>query len=225
MPQEEKNVIKAELNDCDAARDNMREQLRSLRDRLRFSRAEDIDAEIAKVEHRIAHTSMPLNEEKKLVLQIKELSKSRDDVDGVRLLTAKINEQEALRKMIFDSIRQKTGEINVIKAEQVQQKQLLDQLRSKEQEELGDLPQLNAEKDQLYQQIKATRETISQLKSAFRDKENEWWKTEKLVRDQQREEKKKRCVHDRCIGPRRMPCAWLKIECGSGQQAHFSVQP
>lgn len=201
--QEEKNAIKAELAQSDTARDNMREQLRALRERLgRFSRAEDIDAEIAKLEHEIAHTSMPLNEEKKKVLQIKELSKSRDELDGVRLLTQKINEHEAVRKMISETIRQKDAEISQIKQEQVQQKQVLESLRSKEQEELGDVPALNAEKDKLYQQIKSTRETISQLKSAFREKENEWWKVEKVVREQLREEKKKRCAsapHIACV--------------------------
>lgn len=219
--QEEKNAIKGELAQSDAARDSMREQLRALRERLRFSRAEDIDAEIAKLEHRIAHTSMPLNEEKKLIVQIKELTKSRDDVDGVRLLTAKINEQEAVRKMISESIRQKDAEINQIKAEQVEQKQLLEAMRSKDQEELGDVPQLTEEKDRLYQQIKATRDNIQQLKAAFREKENEWWKTEKVVREQQREEKKKRCGSGPIIAWQSLAQPWGRARARSGSNCSF----
>ena len=62
--------MREELAAADAARESAREQLRSLRERLQFKRAEDIDAEIAKLEHRIEHTSMSLPEEKKLLQQI-----------------------------------------------------------------------------------------------------------------------------------------------------------
>lgn len=38
---------------------------------------EDIDAHIAELEHRISHDSLSLNEEKKVLEQIKALKKSR----------------------------------------------------------------------------------------------------------------------------------------------------
>lgn len=225
LSQEERNAIREELGQLDAARDAMREQLRALRDRLRFSRAEDIDAEIAKLEHRIAHTSMPLNEEKKLIVEIKELTRSRNEVDGLRLLSAKIGEQEAVRKMISDSIRRKDAEISEIKAEQVQQKQLYDQLRGKDEQELGDLPAMNAQKDQLYQEIKQTREAITQLKASFRAKEDAWWANEKVVREQQREEKKKRWVLHRTlpevVSERRCALSWSP----SGSNRRALIEP
>ena len=184
--------MRAEQAAADAARDAGREQLRALRDRLRFSRAEDIDAEIAKLEHLISHTSMPLNEEKKLLTQIKELSRSRDEVRLLQEHQLKINESEALRKMISERIKAKDMEISAVKAEQSEARGVLDTFRSKESAELGDIPTMNAEKDKLYQQIKQTRETVQELRTAFKAKEDAWWANEKAWRSQQKDEKQKR---------------------------------
>ena len=113
-PQEERNAIREELAAADAARDSAREAMKSLRERLRFTRLDAIDAEIASIEHAIAHTSMPLNEEKKLLSQIKELTRSRDDVRLLQEHQQKINEGEARAQ--FSAIAPRSAGIHNILA-------------------------------------------------------------------------------------------------------------
>ena len=64
----------------DSVRERMKEQVLSMKQKLRFFTLEAVDREIAKLEEHHAHTSMSLQEEKKMMTQIKDLSRSRETV-------------------------------------------------------------------------------------------------------------------------------------------------
>ena len=55
----------------DAARDRVREELKTARGALKFRSPEEIAQEVARLQHTLEHTTMPLNDEKKLLSQIK----------------------------------------------------------------------------------------------------------------------------------------------------------
>ena len=101
---------------------------------------------------------------------------------------------QAFRKSITERIRAKDVEINEVKAEQQQQRSLLDSMRSKEDHEMGDIPGLMAEKERLYEEIKGIRELVNTMRAEFKVKEDAWWANEKALRAQQKEEKQKKCA-------------------------------
>ena len=78
--QDERNAIRKELQAFDATRERMREQVVTMKSKLRFTTIEAVDREIARLEETHAHTTMSLNDEKKLIAQIKaapQLTKPR----------------------------------------------------------------------------------------------------------------------------------------------------
>ena len=101
---------------------------------------------------------------------------------------------QAVRKGISERIRAKDAEINEVKAEQSQQRAVLEGMRTKEDAEMGDIPGMLAEKERIFEEIKATKELVNTMRAEYKVKEDAWWANEKLLRSQQRDEKQKKCV-------------------------------
>ena len=68
----------------EATRERLRESAGAMRSKLRFTSVDAVEKETARLEDAIAHTTVSLNEEKKMVAQIKELGKSKELVARVR---------------------------------------------------------------------------------------------------------------------------------------------
>ena len=169
----------------------MKEQALAMKQKLRFFTVEAIDREIAKLEEHHAHTSMSLQEEKKMMTQIKDLSRSRETVKEYNDAQAKINGEDGVRKAIIERIRAKDLEINAVKAEQQQYRATLDQVRSKEEKAGADIPKLQEERNACYEVIKAKREEIRRLRVEYKAKEDEYWATEREWRAYLKMEKQK----------------------------------
>jgi hypothetical protein len=61
-PQDEKNSMRAELQMADAQREKLREDAKAMRASLQFVKLEHIDEEIDKLENRISHTTLSIDE-------------------------------------------------------------------------------------------------------------------------------------------------------------------
>jgi uncharacterized coiled-coil DUF342 family protein len=191
--QDEKATLREELTAMDAARERAREELKSARGALRFRTPEEIAQEVARLQHMLEHTTMPLNDEKKLLTQIKELSKSRDDVKAFGERSAKLVGSEDARKELVERTRAKDGEITAAKADKAAVQATLSAARAKEDVHAAGLPALHEERDKVWQAVRASRDAIRKLRDEHKAQEDVWWANEKLWRSQQREEKQKRC--------------------------------
>lgn len=69
--QDEKSAIQAQLKAMDAQKEQNRAQLKAIRDKCQYVKIEDIDSAVQRLEEQMAHTTMTLNEEKKIVQQVK----------------------------------------------------------------------------------------------------------------------------------------------------------
>ena len=72
--------MNAEIKAMDAARDSARAQQKSIKDTCKFVSVAQVDEAVARLEDKMAHTTMSLNDEKKIMQQISELKKSRQFV-------------------------------------------------------------------------------------------------------------------------------------------------
>mmetsp|Transcript_1225 Transcript_1225/g.4061 ORF Transcript_1225/g.4061 Transcript_1225/m.4061 type:complete len:483 (+) Transcript_1225:124-1572(+) len=189
---DERQTIREELLVVDAARERLREESRTIRDGLPYSRVEDINAEISRLEDSIQHTTMTLNEEKRLMQRIKDLSRSREQVRQYHERLGKITEEEQYRKGIIERIRAKDQEINALKAEQAELRKLLDSARNKEEAEVADVPSLSAERNKCAELLRETRSQIRTMRVEFKAKEDEYYQRERELRAQMNEEKKRR---------------------------------
>ena len=162
-----------------------------MKQKLRFHTVEAVDREIARMEDTLAHTSMPLSEEKKMVVAIKDLSKSRETVKEYGEMQSKISGEDGSRKAIIERLRAKDAEINAVKAEQQRIRGELDATRSKGDEVGAELPKMQEERNACYEVIKGKREEIRGLRAAHKKAEDEYWTREKLWRAYLKQEKQK----------------------------------
>lgn len=189
--QDTRNAIRKELIAVDSIRERMKEQVLAMKQKLKFFTVEAIDREISKLEEHHAHTSMSLQEEKKIMTQLKDLSRSRETVREYNDAQAKISGEDGNRKAIIERIRAKDLEINAVKAEQQQYRATLDAVRSQEEKAGADIPQMQEERNASYEIIKAKRDEIRRLRTEFKATEDEYWTTEQLWRAYLKVEKQK----------------------------------
>ena len=189
--QEQRQAIRKDLIAIDSVRERMKEQVLAMKQKLRFFTIEAVDREIAKLEEYQAHTSMSIQEEKKVMAQIKDLSRSRETVKEFNDAQAKITGEDGARKAVIERIRAKDAEINAVKAEQQQYRASLDAVRSKEEKAGADIPKMQEERNACYEIIKAKREEIRRLRAEFKTKEDEYWATEREWRAYLKAEKQK----------------------------------
>jgi len=192
--QDEKAALREELTAMDAGRERAREELKSARGALRFRSADEVQQEVARLEHMLAHTTVSLNEEKRVLTQIKELIKSRDDVKAFGERSAKLAGSEEDRKDLVERIRSKDGEITAAKTEKAALQATLSAARAKDDVQHGGLTQLHEERDKVWQVVRSCRDAVRKLRDEHKAQEDVWWANEKLWRSQQRDEKQKRCA-------------------------------
>ena len=169
----------------------MREQAVGMKSKLRFHTIEAVDREIAKLEETHAHTTMSLNEEKKLIAQIKDLNKSRETVREYAEAQGKISGDDGVRKSIVDRLRAKDDAITAVKSEQNGFRGELNAAKEKGDKAFSDVPKLQEERDACYEVIKARREEIRALRAEFKKAEDAHWNREREWRGYLKQEKQK----------------------------------
>ena len=175
----------------DSARDKLKEETKSIKEKLTFVKVEQIDDEISKLEARISHTTMSIDEERKTVEHIKQLRKSREMVKLYNDRLEKLQGDDSIRRAIVERIKEQDNIINENKALEAKQKQVLDAIRAKEDAQVADIPALANERNEAYEIIREAREAVRNLRAQFKQKEDEYYANERLWRAQQAEEKKR----------------------------------
>ena len=162
--------------------------------------AEQIDAEVARIEDQISHETMSLKEEKVLVERIKQLNKMKDAAKAMAAKQAQITGTDGSRKAMQEKAKAKDAEINANKAEQQKLKNEIDKIRgvveggnNRNKKENGkssnggdnfnkNMKALESERDGAYKQILKIRKEMDDLRDDFKKKNNEWMKREKAFR-------------------------------------------
>ncbi|CAL6295437.1 unnamed protein product [Bathycoccus prasinos] len=164
--------------------------------------AEQIDAEMARIEDQLSHETMSLKEEKVLVEKIKQLNKMKDSARAMAAKQARITGTDGSRKAMQEKAKAKDVEINANKAEQQKLKNEIDKIRgvegggnNKNKKENGksgnsgggdnfnkNVKALESERDGAYKQILKIRKEMDDLRDDFKKKNNEWLKREKVFR-------------------------------------------
>ena len=194
--QAERDALKEELAASDMARDRAREDVKAQRGALKFRSEAEVVAEVARLEYALSHTTMPLAEEKKLLLQIKELNKSKDAVKAVAEQQGKLGGDEAARRDLAGRVKAKDAEITAVGAERAGVSAALNELRAAE-EAKGSVfrtDALRAERDAVWAALKAARTQQREARNAFKAANDAWWAREQEVRAQAEAERQKKCV-------------------------------
>ncbi|CAM6079092.1 unnamed protein product [Sphagnum tenellum] len=187
---ESKKALREELEIADKERERRRGEAWALRDKLPYVRVEQIDEEIKKLEYRLSHTSLTLQEEKKVLQQIKDLTKSRDFVKDYTNQMENMSQDEGSRSALVEKIKEKDQLLNSLKDQEQQQRKILADIREKEASQTVDILALIDERNSAFEKMKALRYEVKELRAEFRTKEDEFWEREREWKEQRAVERK-----------------------------------
>ena len=156
-----------------------------------LSQVEQIDEEVKKLEYRLHHSSLSLQEEKKLLQQIKDLGKTREFVRDYNERMDKISADESSRGGLLQIIKEKDDQIAALRKQEAEQRAAIEAVRTKARAQGSEVPALLEEKNRLFEENRGGKEQIWKARQEFKAREAEWWEAEKEWRAQQAEDRKK----------------------------------
>jgi uncharacterized coiled-coil DUF342 family protein len=188
---------RAEMDRIEAQKKTALDKVKKMRAELDFTKEEDIDREITKLEERLTHTSMSITEEKKTVSKIGTLRASRRAVGEQAAFSAQIATLDEKRKEVAAHVRTISDGIKKLKEEEAALRTELNKLNDEYKSKRADVPALLKKKDELRKSLSA--QIAAQRK--FRDDvDRQWaeWKAYKREADRlYREERAARSREDR----------------------------
>jgi uncharacterized coiled-coil DUF342 family protein len=192
----EKKAIRDQLDLLKTQADKLVKDKKDAKSTVRFNSAEEIDAEIAKLQRQQETTSMSLNEEKKLIKEMDALKASKEKIKDVKLKETDLEDVKKKRSAINDSIKAKDKEIDAVTKEQDELGAKIKAMSEKETDKKSVLDALFKEREQLKKDITAILKEKDALRDEFREKTDAWWNYQRAIKAQKKmqyeEEKAKR---------------------------------
>ncbi|KAL4430001.1 hypothetical protein ABPG77_004371 [Micractinium sp. CCAP 211/92] len=188
----QKNQLRSQLELASKARESARSSMKELRSSMKFTKVEEIDQHIAELEHRISHDSLSLNEEKKVLEQIKALKKSRGTIGELTSKVSQLEQDSSAVDGLREGIKGIDGAIDKIKAQEEVLRQELADMRAKEAERGSDIPALIQERDECREICKAAYQKIQDLRAELDAKWATYKEQNALFRVQLAEDRKRR---------------------------------
>lgn len=187
-----KQQIRAELENATRARDSLRAQLREMKGKLEYMTVDKIDEQLRRLDHRMAHSSQSLQEEKKTLDDMKRLRASRSTVQQYNDRFEKLSSDDEGRTAIVQRLQQADAQLNNIKAEEEQLRSQLGEMRSKEAEQKSDIPELIQEREDCRAVVNELYAKIKDLRADFKVKQDEYYERQREFKQQQQEEQAER---------------------------------
>lgn len=190
-----KQQIRAELDNATRARDSLRAQLREMKGKLEYMTVGNIDEQVRRLEHKMAHSSQSLQEEKKTLDDMKRLKASRSTVQQYNDRFEKLSSDDEGRNAIVQRLQQAETQLKSIKVEEEQLRSQLGEMRSKEAEQKSDIPALIQEREDCRAVINELYSKIKDIRADLKVKQDEYYERQREFRQQQQEEQAERRVH------------------------------
>ena len=184
--------MNAEIKAMDAARDSARAQQKSIKDKCKFVSVAQVDEAVARLEDKMAHTTMSLNDEKKIMQQISELKKSRQFVQQYSAVKDAAAGDVGGREGAVTRVKALNEKIKGLKQREDAQKKEIEAIREKVGVEKDNIPDLIKEKSANWETIQQCNEARNKLWEEYKKKEDAYWEAELLFRAWQRVDKQKK---------------------------------
>jgi len=192
----EKKAIKARLDATRNQSERLFEGQKAAKQSVRFTRVEDIDAEIKKLQRRQETTSMSLSEEKRLIKEMDALQASKKLVAQLKTQEVTLENVKEQRKLIAVEISAKDKEIDAVQVEIDVQQNKIKSMSEKETDSRGKIQALISERDVIRSSINEKLQEKDKTRKIFREANNAWYDYQRAVRAQrkmqQEEERRQR---------------------------------
>jgi len=192
----EKKAIKARLDATRNQSERLFEGQKAAKQSVRFTRVEDIEAELKKLQRRQETTSMSLSEEKRLIKEMDALQASKKLVAQLKTQEVTLENVKEQRKLIAAEISAKDKEIDAVQVEIDVQQTKIKSMSEKETDSRGKIQALISERDVIRSSINEKLQEKDKTRKIFREANNAWYDYQRAVRAQrkmqQEEERRQR---------------------------------
>ena len=184
--------MNAEIKAMDAARDSARAQQKTIKDKCKFVSVAQVDEAVARLEDKMSHTTMSLNDEKKIMQQISELKKSRQFVQQYSAVKDAAAGDVGGREGAMTRVKALNEKIKGLKQREEAQKKDIEAIREKVGVEKDNIPDLIKEKSANWETLQQCKAARNKLWEEYKKKEDAYWEVELLFRAWQRVDKQKK---------------------------------
>jgi uncharacterized coiled-coil DUF342 family protein len=188
----------AEKEALGVSRDKARDKIiaktneeKTARSELKFSNVESIESQIRELEARQSRTSMTLNDEKKIIKEIKALQMSKKTLAGLAELRAAIEALKVEKSAIDKSYNDKMAELREVGDRIGAQREVLDALNKDNSTKSEAVPAYRARQNELKKLIDDKYQAIKTLRSEFKAKEEAYYAQLAEERARKKEQKQK----------------------------------
>ncbi|KAG2441196.1 hypothetical protein HYH02_010040 [Chlamydomonas schloesseri] len=188
----QKQAIRDELQSCDGTRESIRAEMRSIRDKNRNVNPEKIEQDIKDLEFKLAHETLPDQEEKRVQAQLSQLTAARPTAKKYAEFDARLKETEAQRTGIMARLKESNDVIAQLDTQIAAANAVLDEAKAKADSHFADLPSLQVEKKENYEIMVTLRAKIDELRKANDAEYQEYIKRDRAYRGWKRLDARKK---------------------------------
>jgi uncharacterized coiled-coil DUF342 family protein len=188
----QKQILRGQFDAAMKNRDAARDAAKELKSLIKFKDVNDIEAEVERLESEIAHSSLSLNEEKKVMESIRQLKNSKTVVTEYSAKMESLAADESTCKEINAAMKSLDTEINAIRKEEDEFRAQMNEERKKEEASGTDNKSLWDEKEKCREACKEAYEKIKDLRAKHDARWQEYKAQEKVWRAQQAADKAKK---------------------------------
>ena len=191
----EKKKIRDKLSAMKGAADKIETERRSAKQTMKFTKVEDIQAEIRRLEKKQETTSMSLQEEKRIIKEIDALNASKKTVAALKGKEQELEDSKEQRAIITAELKAKDADIDAVQKAIDEKQELVKTLSEKDTDHRDKLTKFFSERDAVKEEINQNFKEKNALQNEFRAKNDEYFTYTRAVKAQQKlqyEEEKKR---------------------------------
>jgi uncharacterized coiled-coil DUF342 family protein len=193
---EQKRQIRTRLEAVKADADKLIGQTKSARSGMKFTKKEDIEKEISRLQRRQETSSMSLADEKKLIKEIEALQASKRTAEELQSKQGNLDSIKEDRKTIQADLAAKDKEIDSIQRQIDEQAKVVKELVEKQSTKRGEVDDLVRQRDELKTTLDEKFKEKNDLRAQFYERTNDWYQNQRAVKAQQQleydKEKKRR---------------------------------
>lgn len=178
----------------DAVRDSLQARInqdKQLRTEMKFVSADAIDSQIKDLETRQATTSMSLQDEKKIIKDIKTLQQSKKIVSQLAELKAAIDKEKESKAALDKTFSEKSAQVKDVNDRIAAQRAILDNLNKDTTGNRELIPALRSQEQVLFASKNQKQNKIRELRNQFKVSEDIYYKYLKEERARKQEARKK----------------------------------
>ena len=183
---DQKKAMRAKLDAARSESDKLIKDKKDTRSQIKFNSVEEIDKEIAKLKRIQETTTMSLNEEKRIIKEMDQLSASKSLVAGLKSKDGALDNVKEEQKSIKAQMSAKDKEIDAVSAQIDEIMTKIREITDKDTSKRDALQGLFKKRDEFKKKIGEKLKERDALKDDFREKNNTWYNYMRAVKAQKK---------------------------------------